>query len=44
VSITERKSAIDDVLALREKLKADGARVPDVIVVDARKVPSASKR
>jgi hypothetical protein len=42
--VSERESGIKDVLALAEERRNAGAKVPDVIVVDARKVPSASKR
>jgi hypothetical protein len=42
--VSEVDNAIKDVLALREKKNAEGLRVPEVIVIDARKMPSASKR
>jgi hypothetical protein len=32
------------VLALREKQMQEGKKVPEVVVIDARKMPSASKR
>lgn len=41
--VAESESAIKDVLALREKKIAEGKRVPDVVVIDARWKPSASK-
>ena len=39
--VSDNESAINDVLALRERQKATGAKVPDIIVIDARKMPSA---
>jgi hypothetical protein len=42
--VSERQSGVDDVLALRDRKKAEGLNVPEVIVIDARKMPSASKR
>ncbi|MGO9589049.1 MAG: hypothetical protein ACLP3K_03255 [Candidatus Acidiferrales bacterium] len=42
--VSERQSGVDDVLALCERKKAEGLKVPEVIVIDARKTPSASKR
>ena len=42
--LSDRDSAIKDVLALHEEKQKAGAKVPDVIIVDARKVVSASKR
>jgi len=42
--VTESEFGIKDVLALREKRKAEGKRVPEVVVIDARFRLSASKR
>jgi len=42
--VTEGDSAIKNVLALREKRMQEGKKVPEVVVIDARKIPSASKR
>jgi hypothetical protein len=42
--VSEGESAMKDVLALREKKMEEGKKVPDVVVIDARKKPSASKR
>jgi hypothetical protein len=44
IRVTEGDSAIKDVLALREKRIEEGKKVPDVVVIDGRKAPSASKR
>lgn len=44
IRVGESESTIKDVLALRAKRLTEGKRVPEVIVVDARKKPSASKR
>jgi len=44
IRVAEGESAINDVLALREKRLKEGKKVPDVIVIDARKKASASKR
>jgi len=44
IRVTEGESAIKDVLALREKRVQEGKKVPEVMVIDARKKPSASKR
>jgi hypothetical protein len=35
---------VNDVLALRDKKKTEGLKVPDVVVIDARRKRSASKR
>lgn len=42
--VAESESAIKDVFALREKQLQEGKKVPEVVVIDARKKPSASKR
>jgi len=42
--VSEKDNAIKDVLALTDKKKAEGLKIPDVVIVDARKVESASKR
>ncbi len=42
--VSEKENAINDVLALAAKKKAEGLKVPDVVVIDARKVMPASKR
>lgn len=42
--VTENESAIKSVLALREKKIAEGKKVPDIFVIDARKKASASKQ
>lgn len=42
--VSEGETGIKDVLALREKALKDGKKVPDVVVIDARKQASASKR
>jgi hypothetical protein len=42
--ISDRESGIKDVLALCEQKQKAGAKVPEVVVVDARKMASASKR
>jgi hypothetical protein len=42
--VTEGESAIKSVLALRETKMREGKKVPEIIVIDARKTPSASKR
>jgi hypothetical protein len=44
IRVADGESAIRDVLALREKRLQEGRKVPDVVVIDARKRPSASKR
>ena len=44
IRVAKSESAIKDVLALREKQLQKGNKVPEVIVIDAQKVPSASKR
>ncbi|HXM96921.1 MAG TPA: hypothetical protein VN982_00445 [Candidatus Dormibacteraeota bacterium] len=41
--VSEGKRGIKDVLALREEKLKKKLRVPDVVVIDARKKPSASK-
>jgi hypothetical protein len=40
---TQGDAGIKDVIAFRERELAKGLKVPDVIVIDARKQPSASK-
>jgi hypothetical protein len=42
--ITEGDSSIKSVLALIDKQVKEGKRMPEVVVIDARKMPSASKR
>ena len=37
-------AAINDILVLRDKKKAEGLKVPNAVVIDARRKPSASKR
>jgi hypothetical protein len=44
IRVAESESAIKDVLALRDKRLKESKKVPDVIVIDARKRASASKR
>jgi hypothetical protein len=44
LQMSDNDSSIKDVLALRDKKVKEGARAPDVIVIDARKKLSASKR
>lgn len=44
VRVSERDSGIKDVLSLCEEKRKMGAKVPEIVVVDARKVESASKR
>jgi hypothetical protein len=41
--VTQGDTGIKDVMALRERELAKGMKVPIVIVIDARKKPSASK-
>jgi hypothetical protein len=41
--VSEGDIGIKDVIALRERELAKGVRVPEVVVIDARKRPSASK-
>jgi hypothetical protein len=42
--VSEKENVIKDVQALAGKKKAEGLKIPDVVIVDARKVESASKR
>lgn len=42
--VSEGESGIKDLLALREEKLKKKLRVPDIVVIDARKKPSASKR
>jgi hypothetical protein len=42
--VTEGDAGIKNVLALREKQTEQAKRAPEVVVIDARKTPSASKR
>jgi hypothetical protein len=42
--VSEKENAIKDVLALADKEKAEGLKIPEVVIVDARRVESASKR
>ncbi len=42
--VTEGDSAIIDLLALRKKQIKEGKKVPEIVVIDAREMPSASKR
>jgi hypothetical protein len=42
--MSEGQTGIKDVLALREKKLKEGLKVPDIIVIDARKKAPASKR
>jgi hypothetical protein len=42
--ISDATSAIDNVIALRAQQLKSGKRVPDIVVIDARRVATASKR
>ena len=42
--VSQSESSINDVLTLRDKAIREGRRVPDVVVIDARKLEPASKR
>jgi hypothetical protein len=42
--VTDGEAGIKDVFALRENKLKEGLKVPDIVVVDARKRPPASKR
>ncbi len=42
--VSQSESSINDVLTLRDKAIRKGHRVPDVVVIDARKLEPASKR
>ena len=42
--VADGQTGIDDVLALRKRKLKEGFKVPDIIVIDARKRPPASKR
>lgn len=42
--VSNGEKGISDVLALRDEKLGEGFRVPDVVVIDARLTPSASKR
>lgn len=44
IRVTERESGIKDVVALRDKKRAQGKKVPYVFVIDARRKATASKR
>ncbi len=43
VRVAEGEASIKNVLALRDKRRAEGKKVPDIFVVDGRKKESASK-
>jgi hypothetical protein len=42
--VAEGQTGIDDVLALRKRKLKEGLKVPDIVVIDARRRPPASKR
>jgi hypothetical protein len=42
--VGESTTSINDVMALRDKQISAGKKVPDVVVIDARRVESASRR
>jgi hypothetical protein len=42
--VSEKGDGIKDVVAMAEQKKAEGLKIPDVVIVDARKIESASKR
>lgn len=42
--VADGQTGIDDVLALRNRKLKEGLRVPDIVVIDARRRPPASRR